>query len=135
VGYPLLQLREGERDLHAYLRNLEELMIRVLADYGLEGRREQGLTGVWVQDLKVASLGVAVRKWVTYHGFGLNVGTDLSHFAGLNPCGLASGVMTSVEARLGRKVPLDEVVSRLTEHLPRTIGRRAVLEAAGLSTR
>lgn len=134
VGYPLLRLREGEQDLHAYLRRLEELMILVLADYGLEGSRKQGLTGVWVQDRKVVSLGVAVRKWVTYHGFGLNVSTDLGHFDRLNPCGLTRGIMTSMEALAGRPIALDEVVRRLERHLPETLGRTGVWEATAQLT-
>ncbi len=97
VGYPILQLNEGERDLHRYLRNLEEVLILVLERFGVEGRRNPGWTGVWVGDQKIASIGVAVRKWVTYHGFALNVTTDLSHFQSINPCGLSSSVMTSLQ--------------------------------------
>jgi lipoyl(octanoyl) transferase len=96
VGYPILQLEDGERDLHRYLRNLEEVLIRVLRYYDLEGRRNPGWTGVWVGDHKIASIGVAVRKWVTYHGFALNVSTDLSYFQRINPCGLPATVMTSL---------------------------------------
>ncbi|HTJ82524.1 MAG TPA: lipoyl(octanoyl) transferase LipB, partial [Polyangiaceae bacterium] len=81
VGYPILALDDSERDLHAYLRNLEEGLIGVCADVGLEGRRNPGWTGVWIGERKVASLGIAVRKWVTMHGFALNVATDLSRFA------------------------------------------------------
>lgn len=125
VGYPLLHLREGERDLHRYLRNLEELLILTLADFGLAARREEGLTGVWVQDLKVASLGVAVRRWVTYHGFALNVSVDLTHFGRINPCGLSSDRMGSLEGLLGRPVSLAEVTARLASHLPATLGRQA----------
>lgn len=124
VGYPLLQLREGERDLHRYLRNLEEVLIRTLADFGLEGRREPGLTGVWVDGHKLASLGVAVRRWVTYHGFALNVSCDMSGFSRLNPCGLESRVMASMADMLDRPVALDEVKARLLAHLPDALGRR-----------
>jgi lipoate-protein ligase B len=117
VGYPLLRLREGERDLHRYLRDLEGLLIAVLATYGLEGFRRDGLTGVWVDGRKVASLGVAVRRWVTYHGFGLNVSPDLSHLGRLNPCGLQSADYTSMAELLGRPVALDEVAERVVAHL------------------
>ena len=123
VGYPLIRLTDGERDLHRYLRNLEELVIRTLADFGLEGRREPGLTGVWVEGRKLASLGVAVRKWVTYHGLALNVSCDLGGFARLNPCGLESQVMASMATFLGREVPLAEVKARLLAHVPDTLGR------------
>ncbi|HEY9721417.1 MAG TPA: lipoyl(octanoyl) transferase LipB [Oscillatoriaceae cyanobacterium] len=125
VAYPLLALREGERDLHRYLRNLESLIIATLADYGLPGERRDGLTGVWVHDRKVASLGVAVRRWVTYHGLALNVTADLGHFARLNPCGLSSDVMGSMATWLEKPPALREVADRLVAHLPETLGRSA----------
>jgi lipoate-protein ligase B len=123
VGYPLLLLRDGERDLHKYLRNLEGWLIAVLADYGLEAERNEGLTGVWARGKKLASLGVAVRKWVTYHGFALNVAPDLGHFARLNPCGLEASVMASLASELGRAPAMDEVVERVLAHAPAAIGR------------
>jgi len=94
VGYPVIKLGEGRRDLHRYLRDLEQVAIGVLAEFDVEGRREEGLTGVWVGDKKVCSIGVAVRRWVTYHGFALNVHTDLSGFESFKPCGLRPDVMT-----------------------------------------
>jgi len=109
VGYPILKLDGDERDLHVYLRNLEEALIGVCADLGVEGRRNPGWTGVWIGERKVASLGIAVRRWVTMHGFALNVATDLSRFAAINPCGLDAAVMTSLGRELGRDVTLDEV--------------------------
>jgi lipoate-protein ligase B len=96
VAYPILALPEGRRDLHAYLRDLEEVVIRVLAELEIEGRREDGKTGVWIGDRKVASIGVAVRRWVTWHGLALNVHTDLEAFRSFNPCGLNPEVMTRV---------------------------------------
>ena len=126
VGYPLLKLREGEQDLHRYLRNMEELIIRTLADFGLAGGRSDGLTGVWVQDRKVASMGVAVRRWVTYHGFALNVSPQLAHLRRLNPCGLTSDTYASMESLLGRPVALDAVRHRLLAHLSGTLNRRPV---------
>src|SRR4051794_1453305 len=86
VGYPIFKLDGDERDLHAYLRNLEEALIGVCGAVGLAGARKAGWTGVWIGDRKVASIGIAVRKWVTMHGFALNVATDLSRFAAINPC-------------------------------------------------
>ena len=123
VGYPILLLDEDERDLHAYLRHLEEAHLRLCADLGLAGRREPGWTGVWVGERKLVSLGVAVRRWVTYHGFALNVATDLSRFFAINPCGLDAAVMTSLSALLGRPVTLDEVKPRLVSHLGEVLGR------------
>ena len=123
VGYPILLLEPGERDLHAYLRNLEEAHIRLCADLGLPGRREPGWTGVWVGERKLVSLGVAVRRWVTMHGFALNVATDLSRFAAINPCGLDAAVMTSLAELLQRNIELDEVKPRLVAHLGDVLGR------------
>lgn len=122
VGYPILQLDGDERDLHAYLRNLEEALIRACAELGLRAGRREGLTGVWIDGArKIASLGIAVRKWVTYHGFALNVSTDLSRFTAINPCGLDAAVMTSLEKELGRRV---DVTARVVEHLGDALGRR-----------
>ncbi|MCA1663151.1 MAG: lipoyl(octanoyl) transferase LipB [Myxococcales bacterium] len=109
VGYPILKLDGDERDLHVYLRNLEEALIGVCADVGLEARRNPGWTGVWIGERKLASLGIAVRRWVTMHGFALNVATDLSRFAAINPCGLDAAVMTSLARELRRDVTLDEI--------------------------
>jgi lipoate-protein ligase B len=119
VGYPILFLRPGERDLHWYLRSLEEAMIRALAELGLPTGRRAGWTGVWTESppAKLASIGVAVKKWVTLHGFALNVSTDLSRFAAINPCGLDAAIMSSVSACLGRAVGLDEVARPLVRHL------------------
>lgn len=94
VGYPILKLSEARRDLHRYMRDLEEVVIRVLAEFDVLGRRESGLTGVWIGDKKVCSIGVAVRRWVAWHGFALNVFTDLSAFGSFQPCGLKPDVMT-----------------------------------------
>lgn len=96
VAYPILALPEGRRDLHRYLRDLEEVVIRVLAEVQIEGRRVPGKTGVWIGDQKVASVGVAVRRWVTWHGLALNVHTELDAFGGFRPCGLDPVVMTRV---------------------------------------
>lgn len=96
VAYPILELPPDRRDLHRYLRDLEEVVLRVLAEVDVEGRRERGLTGVWVGDKKICSIGVAVRRWVTWHGFALNLATDLEAFRGFRPCGLDAEVMTRV---------------------------------------
>jgi lipoyl(octanoyl) transferase len=96
VAYPILALPPERRDLHRYLRDLEEVVIRVLAEVGVEGSRRQGLTGVWIGPRKVASIGVAVRRWVTWHGLALNLATDLAAFRSFKPCGLDPEVMTNV---------------------------------------
>jgi lipoate-protein ligase B len=126
VAYPILRLEEGERDLHRFLRNLEEAMIRTLDGFGIAGMRVAGQTGVWVREgsRKIASIGVACRKWVTFHGLALNVSTDLRYFARIQPCGFDSGVMTSMSAELGREVDMAEVQSRLVDELGVALGRR-----------
>jgi len=96
VLYPIRHLPEGRRDLHQYLRDLEQVVIDALGTLGLEGRREEGLTGVWLGEQKVCSLGVAVRRWVTWHGLALNVRNDLSDFLRFRPCGLDATRMTRV---------------------------------------
>lgn len=132
VGYPLIALQEAERDLHAYLRALEGWLIAVLADFGLHAERNEGLTGVWAGDRKLASMGVAVRRWVTYHGFALNVSPDLTHFGRLNPCGLESRVMSSLAEALRRPVALDDVRKRVIARAPGALGRRLAHEEPGL---
>ncbi len=102
VGYPILQLREHREDLHWYLRQLEAVLIRALAGLGIAAERNPGLTGVWTHGRKIASLGVHVKQWVTFHGFALNVSTDLRGFDLIVPCGIQGVVMTSVAAELGR---------------------------------
>jgi lipoyl(octanoyl) transferase len=113
VGYPILDLSPDRRDVHRYIRDLEEVMIRTCADYGLAASRVAGLTGTWLGDEKVGAIGVRIARWVTSHGFALNVGTDLSAFDLIVPCGIRGRGVTSLERKLGRPVPLDEVMDRL----------------------
>ncbi len=100
VGYPIVNLTRHTQDLHWYLRQLEEAMIRALAPFGITAGRNAGKTGVWVRDRKIASIGVHARQWVTWHGFALNVTTDLSYFDLMVPCGIPDVVMTNVEREL-----------------------------------
>ncbi len=128
VGYPIVKLRDGERDLHRFLRNLEQAMIDTLADFGLESGRVDGKTGVWTgpsgAERKLASIGIACRKWVTFHGLALNVNTDLTYFHRINPCGFESAVMTSMQAELGGgSVDFESVKRSLAEHLGAALGR------------
>jgi lipoate-protein ligase B len=102
VGYPILNLREHREDLHWYLRTLEEALIRALDALGVGAERNPGLTGVWTRNRKIASIGIHVKQWVTYHGFALNVNTDLSYFDLIVPCGIRDVTMTSVAMELGR---------------------------------
>jgi lipoate-protein ligase B len=126
VGYPIFLLRQPERDLHLYLRNLEEALIRALGRFGLATTRKEGWTGVWnaTADRKLASIGVAVKRWVTLHGFALNVSTDLTRFTAINPCGLEASVMSSMESLLGRQVPLHDVKNAVRETMSEVFDRR-----------
>lgn len=113
VAYPIIKLRKRNRDLHRYLRDLEEVVISALGFLGLAADRRQGMTGIWFGTRKIAAIGVAVRSWVTYHGTALNVTHNLGNFDGIIPCGITDCSVTSLEAELMRKVMLDEVKSVL----------------------
>ncbi len=118
VGYPILDLRRWGRDVHAYLRRLEELLIRVVARWGVEARRLQGKTGVWVgvdPPEKIASIGIHVSRWITRHGFALNVSPDLSFFDLIVPCGLSGVRMTSLTAQLQTTPLWEDVIASATE--------------------
>ena len=101
VGYPIIDLKRHRQDLHWYLRKIEEAIINTLADYGIPGERNTSYTGVWTRGKKIASIGVHAREWVTWHGFALNVTTDLSYFDLIVPCGISGVVMTSIARELG----------------------------------
>jgi lipoate-protein ligase B len=136
VGYPILLLREGERDLHRYLRNIEETLIRAVGDLGVAAGRNPGWTGVWTEPApegdegaagprrKLASIGVAVKRWVTLHGFALNVSTDLARFAAINPCGLEAGVMGSLGSVLGHPPAMESVKNRVKSRFAEVFDRR-----------
>lgn len=109
VGYPIVDLKRHKRDLHWYLRRVEEALIVALADFGIAGERSVGYTGVWTQGRKIASIGVHARDWVTWHGFALNVTTDLAYFDLIVPCGISGVTMTSIERETGRPTPMPDV--------------------------
>lgn len=109
VGYPIVSLG-ARKDLHAYLRFVEQVVINTVGTFGLAAGRREGKTGIWLGPRKIAAIGIAVKKWTTYHGFALNVNADLTPFSGIVPCGITDGTVTSLQAELGgRAVPLDEV--------------------------
>ena len=116
VGYPILDLRVRGQDLHRYLRGLEEMLIALLGDYGITAGRSEGQTGVWIGPRKIASIGVGVRRWISMHGFALNVSSDLSAFRAITPCGIAGVEMTSVSRECGREVSVREVADRVGPH-------------------
>ncbi len=116
VGYPILDLKQVKRDVAAYMRSLEEVLIRVASDFGLMADRIPGLTGVWVGGEKLAAMGVHISRWVTSHGFALNVNADLKYFDLIVPCGLAARRATSLAALLGRLLLMAEVESGVVKH-------------------
>jgi lipoyl(octanoyl) transferase len=109
VGYPIFDLKRHKLDLHWYLRSVEEALIRTLSAYGISSERNTGYTGVWTEGRKIASIGVHARDWVTWHGFALNVTTDLSYFDLIVPCGIVGVEMTSIEKETGQSPSLDAV--------------------------
>lgn len=111
VGYPIIDLKPDRCDVHRYVRDLEEVMIRACADYGLDAGRIEGLTGTWVGAQKIGAIGVRISRWVTSHGFALNVATDLRHFDLIVPCGIRDKGVTSLERLLDRPVAMAEVES------------------------
>ena len=129
IAYPILALSElpSGRDLHRYLRDLEEVLIGMLASYGVSAGRRPPYTGVWVGDRKVAAIGVAVRRWITFHGFALNLDPDLTHFEWIHPCGIRDLGVTSMRELLGEAPPRAEVLARLREAFAR-IWNRPVVE-------
>lgn len=122
VGYPILDLRGHYLDLHRYLRDLEEVIIRVLALYDVRGERMPEYTGVWVGGEKICAIGIRSSGWVTMHGFALNVTTDLSYFGRIIPCGIFERGVTSLAARTGSEVPLEEIAERTAEKFGEVFG-------------
>jgi len=122
VGYPIVALPRERRDVRRYVYDLEEVVIRTLSDFGLFGERVEGLRGIFVGRDKVAALGVRISRWITSHGFALNVSTDLSYFDLIVPCGIADRGVTSLERLLGRAVSMEEVRARVIERFAELFG-------------
>lgn len=130
VGYPIVDLKRHRKDLHWYLRQVEEALIRGIAPFGIAGERNPGFTGVWAQGRKLASIGVHARDWVTWHGFALNVSTDLSLFDLIVPCGIAAVEMTSVCCECAEPPAFDAVAAQVTGGFARVFDLVAVDVAA-----
>ena len=116
VGYPIVDLKPDRCDVHRYVRDLEEVLIRTAYEYGVSAARVQGLTGVWVGREKLAAIGVRIARWVTSHGFALNLTTDLDYFNLIVPCGVADRGVTSLEKLVGRRLDRREVEGHLVDH-------------------
>ena len=128
VGYPIVDLKRHRQDLHWYLRRIEEAIINTLADYDIAGERNTSFTGVWTRGKKIASIGVHARDWVTWHGFALNVTTDLSFFDLIVPCGISGVVMTSIARELGaEEVSAQDVRDRVTAKFAEAFDLTAVV--------
>ncbi len=134
VGYPILDLNRHGKDVHRYLRLLEDVLIATLAKWGIAATRRDGLTGVWAGTGKIASIGIGVRRWVTFHGFALNVHTDLSYFSVIVPCGLPEVRMTSMQELLQEEIPLDTVQSTLVRSFARIFGHQEIVWNTSLQT-
>ncbi len=122
VGYPILDLTQHQRDISWYMRSLEEVLICTAHDFGIEAGRSPGAAGVWVGNDKLAAMGVHLSRWVTSHGFALNVNTDLSYFEWIVPCGLRDKGVTSLAKLLGHPVKMEDVVERVMEHFGAVFG-------------
>ena len=122
VGYPHLDLRARARDVHRFLRDLEESLIMTAAQFAVTAFRRPGLTGVWTEKGKLASIGVGVRRWITMHGFALNVRTDLRYFQLINPCGMTDSLMTSLDDLLGQPVDLAKVKDVFQQNFQKVFG-------------
>lgn len=139
VGYPIVDLKRHKQDLHWYLRQVEEVLIRALGEFSIEGERVAKYTGVWTKGKKIASIGVHARDWVTWHGFALNVSTELSYFDLIVPCGIPDVRMTSVQRELGRRVTLAETSAVVGRNAAEVFGldlrvRDSLPELTGAST-
>lgn len=128
VGYPILDLKPDRCDVHRYVRDLEEVMIQVCADYGVTAGRIQGLTGTWVGVEKIGAIGVRLSHWITSHGFAFNVSTDLDHFKLIVPCGISDRGVTSLERATGRRLSIDEVEDAVVRRF-QEIFERAIIDA------
>jgi lipoyl(octanoyl) transferase len=129
VGYPILDLDRHFTDIHKYLRFLEEVIIKVCGDFGFQAGRNEGLTGVWIGEEKIAAMGIRCSRWVTMHGFAFNVNTDLSYFQHIVPCGIQDKAVTSLQKLMGREVDMNEVKEKIVFHFQKVFGVR--LETKG----
>lgn len=116
VGYPIINLNDWRKDTHKYLRGLEEILIQTCAEYGLTGTRNSAYTGVWIEDRKIAAIGIKVSRWITMHGFAFNVNTDLELFNGIIPCGIKEKGVTSLSKETGNPIELHEVKQKILNH-------------------
>ena len=130
VGYPILDLRPDRCDVHRYVRDIEDVMMRTCADYGVHASRVEGLTGAWVGERKIAAIGVRISRWITSHGFAFNVSTDLDHFGLILPCGIRDRGVTSLREEIGRDVTIADVEDSLAQHFGSVFNREVTSAVA-----
>jgi lipoyl(octanoyl) transferase len=135
IGYPIIDLRPDRCDVHKYVRDLEEVMIRTAADFAVTAGRVEGLTGVWVGADKLGAIGVRISRWITSHGFAFNVMTNLDYFKLIVPCGIASGGVTSLSRLTGRPIAMAEAEASIVRHFCNVFDREMVQQAAAGSAR
>jgi lipoate-protein ligase B len=123
VGYPIMDLSRRGKDIHRYVHALEEVLLRTLKDFSIFANRDDSHAGVWVDEEEVAAIGLSIRRWVTMHGFALNVNPNLTHFSFINPCGFSDRKATSMSQILGREVDMEEVAKRLVAHFSDVFGK------------
>jgi lipoyl(octanoyl) transferase len=123
VGYPILDLRPDRCDVHRYVRDVEEVMIRTCAEYGLDAGRVAGMTGTWIGDEKIGAIGIRISRWITSHGFAFNVSTNLEHFGLIVPCGIQDRGVTSLERAAGRPVAIGDAEDAIVRHFAAVFGR------------
>jgi lipoyl(octanoyl) transferase len=124
VGYPIIDLNPDRRDVHRYVRDLEEVMIRACADYGLEAGRVKGFSGAWIGDEKIGAIGVRISRWITSHGFAFNVTTEIDFFNLIVPCGISDKGVTSLAAQLDKAPSMNEVEERFAHHFASVFARK-----------
>ena len=127
IMYPIINLQGRGKDTHKYLRDLETVVINTLNELGLKAGIKKGLTGIWVNDHKVGAIGVAVSKWITYHGLALNVNTDLDYFKLINPCGITEYPVGSISGLLGRTIDIDDIKKLLIDSFVRYFGYEKII--------
>jgi lipoyl(octanoyl) transferase len=129
VGYPILKLEEGRRDIRRYVTDLEEALLQTLAEFGIEGRRDSVHRGVWVDGKKIASVGIRISRWVTSHGFALNVNTDLSYFSLIDPCGIVGCPMTTISKERGTAIDMQSVKEMFVGKFADVFDREPIFES------
>ena len=133
VGYPILDLHPDRCDVHRYVRDLEEVMIRVCGEFGVTAGRVAGLTGTWIEGAKIGAIGIRISRWITSHGFAFNVSTNLEHFNLIVPCGISGRGVTSLDRATGQTIPIHAVEDAIVRHFCRVFQREATVAVPAIA--